>query len=708
MSKSLLTTVRLRYLPLDLTFGILIPLAIVNGIEAADFTYSLVVFYIAGVMRSLLIQFGFGQVFGPIDRWLESASTRPDSTELNAIDSMIQRGPVRLIAWVGGAWTLQLIIALLWLLFVTPYRAAIPPRAITSAVLMIGGVILGSVPLTVPMMSVLMNDSARRLFAIAHNAGIQLRRDRSSLKFKLLYLMAATGLAGPVWIASTSTQVDTSRATLEARMQSSVVASELGRRIATINPTDTAALNAAIQKLREDIASGDVGGAAVTSISISDKDGKVIAGERKMSPPLVDWLAAKTAQASQPSLPAAPGTQEAKKKKLNYEISPRDGEVVTRMPALNELSAVVVTSIGDWTSGSLLIILIAFFLVLLTWTPVCSYYLSIDVVRPIQDITRAVQQITEVGKLDEVATIPVTQNDETGVLAAKFNDLVETLRDLSAAAGALAKGDLEIRLSGEGDVATAFRAMIESLGRIVRQIHETSVLLAAAATEIYAASQEQEAAAASQSTAMAEIRQTMESLFEAAAHVAESVRGVLSNAERTLETTDRMVVRIGDLTNHAGRIGEILETIRDISDRSDLLALNGALEASRAGEAGRGFGLVAAEMRRLAERVMSSVHDVRSLVGDIRASGSSTMMATEDSKKLAASTTDAARQITMVTQQQRSGTEQVLQSVREIAETLAQSVSAMAQSRASAEQLKSQADKLSTLVRAFRIENPQT
>src|SRR5262249_59676221 len=166
----------------------------------------------------------------------------------------------------------------------------------------------------------------------------------------------------------------------------------------------------------------------------------------------------------------------------------------------------------------------------------------------------------------------------------------------------LAQGALQIRLQGEGDVATAFRSMIDSLGQIVRQIHETSVLLAAAATEIYAASQEQETAAASQSTAMVEIRQTMESLFEAAAHVSESVRGVLSNAERTLETTDRMVIRIGDLTTHAGRIGEILETIRDISDRSDLLALNGALEASRAGEAGRGFGLVAAEMRRPAAR----------------------------------------------------------------------------------------------------------
>ncbi|HEX8110663.1 MAG TPA: methyl-accepting chemotaxis protein, partial [Kofleriaceae bacterium] len=409
-----------------------------------------------------------------------------------------------------------------------------------------------------------------------------------------------------------------------------------------------------------------------------------------LTPPLQDWLHATT---------AGDGAI----------TSPRDAEVAARavVPGAG-ISAVVVAPVADWSSSNIAMTLLIFFLVILAWAPMCAVFLSRDVVDPLDDITRTVIQVTEVGKLDEVAVIPVVQNDEVGMLALRFNALIDTLRDLGKAASSLARGDLEIRLKGEGDVATAFRSMIDSLGRIVRQIHETSVLLAAAATEIYAASQEQEAAAASQSTAMVEIRQTMESLFEAAAHVSESVRGVLSNAERTLETTDRMVIRIGDLTTHANRIGEILETIRDISDRSDLLALNGALEASRAGEAGRGFGLVAAEMRRLAERVMSSVHDVRSLVGDIRASGSSTMMATEDSKKLAASTTDAARQITLVTQQQRSGTEQVLQSVREIAETLTQSVAAMAQTRASAEQLKSQADKLSSLVLAFRIENPPT
>jgi methyl-accepting chemotaxis protein len=80
------------------------------------------------------------------------------------------------------------------------------------------------------------------------------------------------------------------------------------------------------------------------------------------------------------------------------------------------------------------------------------------------------------------------------------------------------------------------------------------------------------------------------------------------------------------------------------------------------------------------------------------------VMATEESKKLAESTTEAARQITLVTQQQRSGTEQVSQSVKDIAHVLAQAVAATTQTRTSAEDLKVQADRLAGLVRRFQLD----
>lgn len=688
MPKSLVARVRLFYLPLDLVFSFLIPLALVNGIEPADTIYALAVLYVLGLVRLGVTQLLFGRLLGPIGRWLESATAVPDAREVRDIDSMIRRAPNVATIWIGGLWVAQLMIGTVLLLLVDRYRAGIAPRSLVTAALMAGAMFLSTVPFITPLMSYLLAGATRRLFAVSHKAGIRLQRESSSLQLRLVVMIVSIGLAGPVWMTATGYSADAGRALLESRGQCMVAASELARKLGTVDVSDASALTRLAQEASTD-------GLAA---SIWNGNGVKVGGDPPTSKPLADWAAAPVRAQVPASAPGGP----------SWKANARDGAIVARAVASNGLVAVATAPISEGASNSMALLLAVFFLAILIWAPVCAYLLARVVVAPLQDITRAVQQITEVGKLDEVSAITVSHNDETGALAARFNDLLEMLRDLSSAAGALAKGDLEIRLAGEGDVATAFRAMIESLGRIVRQIHETSVLLAAAATEIYAASQEQEAAAASQSTAMVEIRQTMESLFEAAAHVSESVRGVLSNAERTLETTDRMVIRIGDLTNHAGRIGEILETIRDISDRSDLLALNGALEASRAGEAGRGFGLVAAEMRRLAERVMSSTHDVRSLVGDIRASGSSTMMATEDSKKLAASTTDAARQITLVTQQQRSGTEQVLQSVREISETLTQSVAAMAQTRASAEQLKSQADKLSSLVRAFRIESPQT
>jgi methyl-accepting chemotaxis protein len=355
-------------------------------------------------------------------------------------------------------------------------------------------------------------------------------------------------------------------------------------------------------------------------------------------------------------------------------------------------------------STSFLKTIAVFAAIVLIWAPVCAIFLSRSVVVPLGKITFAAKQMVEVGKLGEMGRIPIVQSDEAGILAEHINELLDLLSKLSRAASAVAGGDLGVKIGGRGDLPDAFRDMIQNLQGMVREIRETSVQLATAATEIYAASQEQEASATSQSTAMVEISRTADSLSEAAAHVSDAVAGVLSNAERTLGTTEQMVVRIGELSSHASRIGEILEVIRDVADRSDLLALNGSLEACRAGEAGRGFSLVAAEMRRLAERVTASVQDVKSLVTDIRASGSSTVMATEESKKLAESTTEAARQITLVTQQQRSGTEQVSQSVKDIAHVLAQAVAATTQTRTSAEDLKVQADRLAGLVRRFQLD----
>ena len=122
-----------------------------------------------------------------------------------------------------------------------------------------------------------------------------------------------------------------------------------------------------------------------------------------------------------------------------------------------------------------------------------------------------------------------------------------------------------------------------------------------------------------------------------------TAREVLTNAEAAAATNDALSDATAALESATGRIGELLESIHEIADRSDLLALNGALEATRAGEAGRGFALVATEMRRLAERVGGTIMSVRARVGEIETACRATVDATERSRRLAKDTADARR-----------------------------------------------------------------
>jgi methyl-accepting chemotaxis protein len=310
------------------------------------------------------------------------------------------------------------------------------------------------------------------------------------------------------------------------------------------------------------------------------------------------------------------------------------------------------------------------------------------------------------GDLDQT-DLPAGGSDEIGVMSRSFNQMLRSLKGMAASADRIARGDLTVKLETQGQVAEAFNRMVAGQRQIVAQLAETAHSLAAAATEIYASAQSQESAAGQQSAGVVEVSQTMAQLADSATHIAESARGVLGTAERTKQTADETASRIAQLSGLTNRIAELLEVIRDIADRSDLLALNASLEATRAGEAGRSFALVAGEMRRLAERVTATVGDVKALVGDIRTSGATTVLSMEDGRKLAEGTTESARIITEVTQQQRVATAQASESMRSIAQLLRQSADTSVQTRASAELLKRQADRLSEIVGRFRLSADQ-
>jgi methyl-accepting chemotaxis protein len=324
--------------------------------------------------------------------------------------------------------------------------------------------------------------------------------------------------------------------------------------------------------------------------------------------------------------------------------------------------------------------------------------------RALAEVRSATQRVLADGQISGIRRFRPPRHDEVGMLVRDFNGLLDVLEELANAAHAVADGNLTVRLERPGDLHDAFRGMLDQLQHSVTQIRETALELGSAAAEIQAVSREQERAIMAHSGDVEDTSGVVDSFASASQDIATLATGVLADAEQTVGNTDTMLGQIDALDSQANSIGELLELIREIADRSDLLALNGSLEATRAGEAGRGFALVASEMRRLAERIAGSAVDMRARIAQISGTSKRTVSATSATRELAERTAGAARQIAEVTAHQRDDTARVLGSVQRMAASVTASAAATAQTRAAAEGLRLHALALEQLTRRFQLD----
>ncbi|MEN9581384.1 MAG: hypothetical protein RJA70_4393 [Pseudomonadota bacterium] len=294
-------------------------------------------------------------------------------------------------------------------------------------------------------------------------------------------------------------------------------------------------------------------------------------------------------------------------------------------------------------------------------------------------------------------------NDEIGDVIGSFNAMNRNFKQLSERVAEVANGNLSETLTLDGDLANALNRMVLSQRELVRQIGGTATQLNSSSGEFFANAKQQERGATTQSTAVEEVRKTLESLLRSARDIGATADDVLRSAERSQTNSQKVAERIATLSSHNRRIAEILEVIKDIANKSELLALNAGLEGTKAGEAGRGFSLVASQMQRLAENVMGAVRDIKELTATITESTESTVLATEESLKLATDTTRWARQIGLIIQQQQTGTEQATNAMEDVGEVAAQTVSGSKQIVDSATDLMNLSQTLQALVGRFKV-----
>lgn len=235
-------------------------------------------------------------------------------------------------------------------------------------------------------------------------------------------------------------------------------------------------------------------------------------------------------------------------------------------------------------------------------------------------------------------------------------------------------------------------------GGIATPILHAARQLDAVSSTLVAAARDQEASSAEEAAAVAQTRRSMETLLDSAQQIADRSSEVLGNAERSTNGSRQIADRIGNLNELSEKVADILAVIMQVADKADLLALNASLEGTRAGDAGKGFTLVAAEMRRLAENVMESVAGIRELMKDMREASQAAVTASEEGTKSSTATTHSAREIALLTQEQRQATEQVMASMDEMGEILNHTLDGIQRTTASASQLTELARTLADIV----------
>jgi methyl-accepting chemotaxis protein len=348
-----------------------------------------------------------------------------------------------------------------------------------------------------------------------------------------------------------------------------------------------------------------------------------------------------------------------------------------------------------------------------------------------------------------------------GVLAAVLLLSVVVARLLSTQLGvavaalatgtrAISTGDLRARVevkSGDelGALGGSFNQMVDSLRDMTSNISTATVSMEEVVTELTATVAEQAASLQQQAASVSETVATASELARSSEQVSDIAKRVLDGAARSVETSARGLEAIRqsvggmndvreqvqniartilDLSTKTQQIGTIITTVDDFAERSSLLALNASIEAARAGEAGRAFSVVAGEVKSLAEQSQRATERVRGILSDIQRTTHTAVLVTEEGEKRVErgveltssagdiigalssaieSAAESAKQIAAAARQQTNGIDQISTAMSGIEQFSRQNVQATKQTETTAHSIAAVSKQLKTTTAQYRM-----
>ena len=292
----------------------------------------------------------------------------------------------------------------------------------------------------------------------------------------------------------------------------------------------------------------------------------------------------------------------------------------------------------------------------------------------------------------------------------------------SEIAAQIAAGNLSVPIETRADdrssLLYAMKGMRDSLVTIVSQVHEGTLLIARSSAEITAGNQDLAARSERQASTLEETAASMEELTGTVKQNADNARQANALAESASSVAQRggtvvaeVVETMASINASSKQIAEIIGVIDGIAFQTNILALNAAVEAARAGEQGRGFAVVAGEVRNLAQRSAAAAKEIASLISDsvakvddgaklVDAAGSTMEEIVTSVKRV----TDIMAEISLASQEQSTGIEQVNRAIGHMDEATQQNAALVEQAGSVAGDLQGEAEHLERLVGIFKLD----